>query len=108
MAVSGAGCDSAFDAAKEFLRKLLADGPVAAAKVAELAKTAGIANKTLQRASNDLKVQKQKTGMADGWKWSLPPKMATPAESAQQNNLAIFGKYDHLREPEDEIVEVEL
>jgi putative DNA primase/helicase len=56
--------------AEKFLRHLLADGPMKAAEIQELAVDEGIAVKTLRRAKKDLGVtafQKDRT-----WWWELP------------------------------------
>ncbi len=37
-----------------------------------MAADAGISSKTLRRASESLKIVKEKTGMKGGWVWSLP------------------------------------
>lgn len=96
------GRASALDAAVNWLRDTLADGPRAAGEVIEQAKAEGIAEKTLQRASRSLQVQKEKGGMKGGWIWSLPPKVANSSEDAQRSDVAAFGKIGHLRERERE------
>ena len=60
--------------AKEFLRDLLADGPVDAKSVLAGAKENGISERTLDRAKGDLKIKSEKDpGSLDGnWKWRLP------------------------------------
>lgn len=90
---------SAMDEATDWLCETLAEGPLAAAEVQEIGIGAGFSKKTLWRASKKLGVKKEKDGMGAGWRWSLRPKMAKPAEDGQQNNLATFGKVGHLREP---------
>jgi hypothetical protein len=93
------GITSALDGAVDWLRKTLADGPVAAEEIFGLAKADGHAKKTLQRASKALKVRKVKVAMAAGWSWSLPPKLAKSAEDAQGSDVATFEEIDHLRGP---------
>jgi hypothetical protein len=73
-------------------------GSIAAEEVFDRAKADGIAKKTLQRASKALGVQKAKLAMADGWSWSLPPKVAKSAEDAQISRVATFEEVGHLRE----------
>lgn len=63
--------DSALAAAIEWLQARLADGPAPAKTIVDEAKMAGIANKTLYRAKDELKVKSRKKGMG-GWYWSLP------------------------------------
>jgi hypothetical protein len=64
--------------AKEFLIDMLSAGPVASADILEAAKENGIAQATLYRAKNELKIKARKDGPAkDGertWQWSLPEK----------------------------------
>ena len=70
---------TALDEAKEFLRDLLADGPVEAKRVKAEARDAGIAERTLARAKQLLGAQAEKTGFGDEgkWTWRLPePKQA--------------------------------
>ncbi len=98
---------SALREAEEWLEEQL-DEPMAAAEIFLAAKDAGIARKTLQRASERLAVIKKKNGMTGGWTWSPPPKMAKMSEDAQANCLATFEKIGHLRESEEAIEEVEL
>lgn len=92
------------DEAKDFLREVLADGPVAATEVKRQAKAAGIAERTLFRARAELGVKPEKTGFREGWMWSLPPKDAKDATSAYIGNGGTLGT---LGEPETP-AEVEL
>ncbi|MDP9379796.1 MAG: AAA family ATPase [Chloroflexota bacterium] len=63
--------------AAEFLRSILQDGPLAARDVIQEARRAGIAERTLQRASKDLGVTKRRDNEAGGkrgqggWVWEL-------------------------------------
>ncbi|MBK6767825.1 MAG: AAA family ATPase [Ardenticatenales bacterium] len=56
--------------AADFVRELLADGPVAANDGYQAADDAGIAKRTLKRAHKELGVVATKS--AAGWSWSLP------------------------------------
>ena len=105
-AESGSCNPSALDEATDWLREILAAGPVAAAELFGQAKADAIADKTLRRASKVLEVRKMKVGMTGGWSWSLPPKVVKTTEDAQQNNLGTFDDVGHLREMRE--VEVEL
>jgi hypothetical protein len=91
-------CPSALDTASDWLRETLAGGPMAASELLELAKSDGVAEKTLQRASKELKIKKSKGGMDSGWVWSLPPKVVNLAEHAQSPEMATFEEVGHLRE----------
>jgi KaiC/GvpD/RAD55 family RecA-like ATPase len=97
---------SAVDAAVDWLRETLSDGPVNSTAVFQQAQAAGISNATLQRAKNKLGIKPVKLGMSEGWTWSLPPKMLKPAEDAQERNLSTFEQVEHLRERAE--VEIEL
>ena len=57
--------------AVEFLRELLADGPVDAKDVAEAARKEGISKRTLDRAKDKLKVRSTKVDFEEGWEWQL-------------------------------------
>lgn len=61
---------SARDSAEDFLKELLKDGPAPTKHVEAEAKAAGIAWRTVRRASDALAVKKQKAN--GGWYWSLP------------------------------------
>jgi hypothetical protein len=58
--------------ARELLNVLLADGPVMAKQVIGSARDAGIGERTLRKAKNDLKVKSEKAGLDGGWVWRLP------------------------------------
>lgn len=63
---------SALEDAKEFLRELLADGPINAKEGDHAAKANGIAERTLYRARKDLGVTaKHDDSFEGGWKWTL-------------------------------------
>jgi hypothetical protein len=67
---------AARDSAKNFLKEMLADGPVASDEIEEAAAANGIAERTLYRAKADLKIRAVKDGpMKDGqrtWQWHPP------------------------------------
>lgn len=68
---------TAQDEAAEFLRELLAGGPVAAKEVYRQAREVGISERTLNRAKAPLGVRSQRLGEpgqrgGGGWAWSLP------------------------------------
>lgn len=60
------------DDAREFLRELLAAGPVAAEEVEVRAKDAGFKAATLRRAKTELRVSSAFQKFACKWFWSLP------------------------------------
>lgn len=96
------------DDARNFLIGLLrfgdgTDNPTGAKEVLSNARDAGVSEKTLRRAAQDLGVIKSKTGMDGGWLWSLPPKMAKQSEDALPKTEGTFGGGGHLRENEEAI-----
>jgi putative DNA primase/helicase len=80
---------SALREAEEWLQDTLRE-PTPATEIFRMAADAGISRKTLRRASDSLRIVKEKTGMKAGWVWSLPPKMAKTSEDAQQNCMGTF------------------
>ena len=89
------------DDAKAFLIDLLANGSVPAKDVFRDARDAGVSERTLRRAAQDLGVDKTKTAMDGGWLWKLAPKMAKGAEDVQPKTVATFGEVGHLRKGVD-------
>ena len=69
-AADGEEENSARDSAEDFLKELLKDGQAPTKHVETEAKAAGIAWRTVRRASDTLQVKKQKSN--GGWYWSLP------------------------------------
>ena len=64
------------DAAKKFLLKILANGPVPKTEIDEAAEANGIAKRTLDRAKGELNVEaeKHRTSRQGVWTWRLPEK----------------------------------
>ncbi len=58
--------------ARELLRVVLADGPVASKQIIADAHEAGIGERTLRKAKADLGVKSNKAGLGDRRTWSLP------------------------------------
>ncbi len=85
------------DEAKAFLTELLKDAPMSSKDVFTNARGAGVAERTLRRAAQELGVKKEKLGMVEGWMWSLPPKMAKSAEDGQPIAVDTFRPSGHLR-----------
>jgi AAA domain len=68
--------------AKTFLQELLAGGTKKSKDVEAAAKAAGIAEKTLQRAKQELGVISDKQG--NGWIWKPPPKQLGQKKAGQK------------------------
>ncbi|NUZ06746.1 AAA family ATPase [Piscinibacter koreensis] len=89
----------------DFLRDLLAAGPVAAKQVQAEARDAGVSTATLRRAQLELEIKPYKDGVPGGrggWFWSLPdPRCSPSAKDAHANGVSILGKGEHLEAGED-------
>jgi energy-coupling factor transporter ATP-binding protein EcfA2 len=70
------------DMAAEWLRGVLADGPVAVSDIQVGAKAAGLSWTTVRRAADHLGTTTEKTAYAAGWAWRLP-EVATPGEEIE-------------------------
>lgn len=64
------------DAAMQFLQELLADGAMSAIEVEKAVEGCQHSRRTIQRASDALRIEKFKKGMDGGWFWQLPLKNA--------------------------------
>jgi energy-coupling factor transporter ATP-binding protein EcfA2 len=64
--------DGKKEEARNFLREILADGPVPKAEIAEAADEEGIAMSTLKRAKKALDVEAEKKSFDGSWRWRLP------------------------------------
>jgi putative DNA primase/helicase len=60
------------EAAEEFLRNMLANGPVPKTEIEDAADANCITEATLRRAKDQLNVIAEKDGLKGGWKWRLP------------------------------------
>lgn len=83
---------SAKDAAQEFLMQLLADGPTPSKTVKSEATEAGIAWRTVRRASDALRVKKIKA--EGGWYWSLPNLSNQVVHVVQPSDVGQVGQVD--------------
>lgn len=63
---------SQLEEAKDFLRTILKDSPVASGEIAKQSRQAGIAERTLWRAKSALRVKADKRGEEGAWRWWLP------------------------------------
>ncbi len=76
------GRSGALAVAKDFLRDLLAVGPVPAIDGKQAAADAGVAGRTLVRAKEALGVSSRKSAMNGGWEWYLPEGCQQSAKAA--------------------------
>ena len=76
---------SALDEAKDFLRQVLADGPVLYKEIQKQAKDAGVSMSTAGRAKRGMNVLSRKRGMDGPWAWALP----SPPITIEGNELVI-------------------
>jgi len=81
---------TALDEAKDFLKDLLANGPVDSRRAQKEAKAAGITDVTLRRARKALNINAEKQGFKGGWAWVLP-------EDAQEVPKMLIQNDEHLR-----------
>jgi 5S rRNA maturation endonuclease (ribonuclease M5) len=83
----GAEESGALADAKSFLNDCLQDGPQEYGQIFREAKQAGIAEKTLRRAKNQLGVLSRKVGIGHGqhWEWGLP-------KMPNNRDLTVFGE----------------
>lgn len=96
---------SAVDDAADALRSILADGPLPAAEARRLARSAGIPDRTLDRAKAAAGVVSHRSGFGPGsaFTWALPDHR-TPTEpiERQQNLLASYVNLGAQWSPDDD------
>jgi hypothetical protein len=92
---------SALDEAKDAIRDILANGPVAAETAKEGLKNRDIAERTWKRAKTALRVRSEKESFSGNWTWFPPgqdPKGAKGAASDRGQNPGTLGNLGTLRE----------
>lgn len=95
---------TATDEAEDWLRDLLAGGPMKVSDVQREAEEAGVGEKPLRSARERLRIKPMKSGFGGGgWVWklpvTLPSKMPSTPEDALSQREGIFDGKGHLREP---------
>lgn len=95
--------DTAVQEARDFLRRLLSDGPVPASEALRKADELGISSSTLERAKRQVGVNAVKKG--SGWVWQLPPKeVSQDMRGTSDSPYEVVGDDDDLASwMEDEI-----
>jgi putative DNA primase/helicase len=102
---------SEIEDAKEFLREILADGPVSSRQIRTDAEGAGHSWRTIQRAKKALGLEAVKDGMKGAWKWQLAVKDANETKGRHADRVAAFGNLGTLRQNstgDPGLVEVEI
>jgi len=110
------GDRDAVEEAKDFLRGLLADGPVTSKQIRADAGEAGHSWSTIRRAQKALGIKPEKDGMKSPWTWGLAGR--SKHEDAQESPKVLTqnvwtpshssGEVEHLRGDETGPVEVEI
>ncbi|MFH1844189.1 MAG: AAA family ATPase, partial [bacterium] len=98
----GDGARNALDEACGIVGEILADGPVPAAHVKKEALSAGVSEKTLNRAKHRLGIKPKKVGRpgesSQAWVWALPPEDGQKASKmVNPEGWPSSGRLDHLR-----------
>ena len=86
-----------------FLQGLLAKGPVVAREAIKQAREAGVGEKALRRAREQLGIKPTKGGFEGGWVWALPVEGAQKDEDAPINTVGILEEREQLEDPHDSI-----
>jgi hypothetical protein len=102
----GGNRHTALEEAKDFLREVLADGPVPAKQVFREAKESGISEMTLRRAKAELGIRVKRVGTAGKrgggvWAWELPEPDLDDQPDLDDHGDHV-GKHDHLN-PDDHL-----
>lgn len=90
---------NAQDAASAFLREVLRDDVVPVKTVEAEGKAAGLAWRTIRRASDALGVAKRR-GAENRWYWSLP-KLSKPRNLSNLSNVSMLDKLDNMTANEE-------
>jgi hypothetical protein len=83
---------SAREEAADILREELRNGPRKADDLQDVADRLGVSWRTVQRASRDISVEKEKVGGSDGfWRWSLPESTNGDSDPPKGEKPVAFG-----------------
>lgn len=99
---------SARDEAEDFLRDMLAGGPISVQDIKRESTAAGISWRTIERAKADLGIKAEKNGYTGSWQWRVYTKTAKAANQDRQaipENVADMrqGRQDRQdRQPQSE------
>ncbi len=90
------------DTATDWLRELLAGGPLPTTEIKSQAGEAGFAWATLRRSKERLGIRPRKSGFDKGWIWELPKGSAPEdahegAKMLTPSDVSTFGQGEHLR-----------
>jgi len=93
------------EAGENFLRELLASGPMPSKEVEAQAKEAGVKMATLRRAADKLGVRREKCDFTKGWQWRLPKNnlsnMPSPpvvvSNMSNMSTLALSDEESHIK-----------
>jgi hypothetical protein len=103
----GGDSHAALEDAKDFLKQVLADGPVPAKQVFREAEEGGISEKTLRRAKAELGIRVKRLGTAGkrgggGWAWELPRADLDGQTDldGQREKLGHLNPFGHLNPPD--------
>jgi archaellum biogenesis ATPase FlaH len=100
------GDRSATDEAADFLKNMLASGPMGAAEMIKEAKKLGITDKPLRSAREKLGIRPSKDGFRSGWIWRLPAQGAQYAHEGRFPDKGILASSGHLRDSDEQWEEI--
>ena len=95
---AGAADTSSGVEAENFLKELLAEGPVQAKQVRADVEAAALSWSTVKRAKARLGIKAEKDGMDGGWSWSLPRRGSNLSEEDHVLNVSPFVPDEPLRQ----------
>lgn len=85
---AGENGNSALEAAKQFLRELLANGEMAQKDIETDAKAEGHSMRTVNRAKKELNIASSKSVLDKRWYWKLHPNNAKDDQGCQESHIS--------------------